>query len=143
MSRDELHHRYPQGLKNPMERKISECSNQILKNKHNDRKVGLGTCSVEDHAHGKLLQSDIVDDLVQSTLHEGGVDRDERLQTLCYTTSMSTGTYCGSTIAILTNNHASGEGHGVLLSDADVERALGKAAPHLHTQRDSHIIVVT
>ena len=49
----------------------------------------------------EILQADVVDDLVERALQEGGVDRAERLVAL--------------------GRHAGGEEDGVLLGDADVE----------------------
>src|SRR5438552_14565315 len=53
------------------------------------------------------LDCDVVHDLVESTLKEGGVHRDDRHDAL--------------------RRKAGGEGHGVLLADADVEEAIGNS----------------
>ncbi len=55
-------------------------------------------------AHRQLLDRDVVHDLVVGALQEGRVDRAERLEAL--------------------GRQAGGEGHGVLLGDADVEGAV-------------------
>ena len=57
-------------------------------------------------AHRQALDRDVVHDLVVGALQEGRVDRGERL--------------------VAFGREAGGEGHGVLLGDADVEGALGK-----------------
>ena len=62
--------------------------------------------AVDRKAHRQFLDRDIVHDLVVGALQEGRVDRRERLHTL--------------------GREAGGEGHRVLLGDADIEAALGK-----------------
>ena len=63
--------------------------------------------AVDGEAHRQPLDRDVVHDLVIGALQEGRIDRRERLDAL--------------------GGEAGGEGHGVLLGDADVEAALGKA----------------
>ena len=53
----------------------------------------------------QILQRDVVDDHVVGALHEGGVDREKRLEAL--------------------RREAAGEERGVLLGDADVEISVG------------------
>ena len=53
----------------------------------------------------QVLQRHVVDDHVVGALHEGGVDREERLQAL--------------------RGQAAGEERGVFLGDADIEVAVG------------------
>jgi hypothetical protein len=63
--------------------------------------------------HRQILQRDVVDQLVVGALEEGGIDGDHRPHALA--------------------GEAAGEGHGVLLGDADVEvalRELGGIAHH-------------
>ena len=55
---------------------------------------------------GRLLDRDVVHDLVVGALQEGRIDRRERLEAL--------------------GREAGGEGDAVLLGDADVEGALGE-----------------
>ena len=62
--------------------------------------------AVDGEAHRQVLDRDVVHDLVVGALQEGRVDRAERLEAL--------------------GGEARGEGHGVLLGDADVEDAVGK-----------------
>ncbi len=62
--------------------------------------------AVDGEAHRQALDRDVVDDLIVSALQERGVERAEGLQAL--------------------GGEAGGEGDGVLLGDADVERALGE-----------------
>ena len=57
--------------------------------------------AVDGEAHRQALDRDVVHDLVVGALQEGRIDRAERLQAL--------------------GGQAGGEGHGVLLGDADVE----------------------
>ena len=64
--------------------------------------------AVEREAHGQVLDGDVVDDLVVAALQEGRVDRRERLDAV--------------------GREARGEGHRVLLGDADVEEALAGIA---------------
>ena len=59
--------------------------------------------AVDGEAHWKRLQRDIVDDLIVAALQEGRIDCAERLEAF--------------------GGEARGEGHRVLLGDADVERA--------------------
>ena len=66
------------------------------------------TGTVQDHAHGKVLDGHVVDHLVVTALHEGGVDAAEGLEALA--------------------GHAGREGDGVLLGNTDIEGALGEAA---------------
>ena len=73
--------------------------------------VGLAVCAdeacpVEHEAHRQVLDRHVVDELVVGALHEGRVDRHERLQALA--------------------GLSGGEGHGVLLGDTDVVGALGE-----------------
>ena len=69
------------------------------------------TRAVDREHHGQILQHHVVDQLVVSTLQESGIDRDHRFDSLA--------------------RQSRGEGHGVLLGDADVEISfrvfLGKA----------------
>ncbi len=67
--------------------------------------------AVDGEAHRQLLDGDVVHDLVVAALQEGRVDRRERLEALA--------------------GEAGGEGDGVLLGDADIEAALGKALGEL------------
>ena len=62
--------------------------------------------AVEGEAHGQVLDRHVVHDLVVGALQEGRIDGAERLVAL--------------------RRHAGGEGHRVLLGDADVEGAGGK-----------------
>ena len=62
--------------------------------------------AVHGEAHRQSLDGDVVHDLVIGALQEGRVDRGERLQAL--------------------GRESGGEGHAVLLGDADVEAAVGK-----------------
>mmetsp|Transcript_14383 Transcript_14383/g.37312 ORF Transcript_14383/g.37312 Transcript_14383/m.37312 type:complete len:337 (-) Transcript_14383:730-1740(-) len=71
--------------------------------------------AVEDHAHGELLDGDIVHHLVVCTLHERRVDGAERLEAL--------------------DRHACGKCDSMLLGDANVVRALGEALPELVNTR--------
>ena len=66
--------------------------------------------AVHGEAHRQLLDGDVVDDLVVAALQEGRIDRRERLHAV--------------------GGEAGGEGHRVLLGDADVEGALGELAPN-------------
>jgi hypothetical protein len=61
--------------------------------------------AVDREAHGQVLDRHVVHDLVVGALEEGRIDRAERAHAL--------------------RGEAGGEGHRVLLGDADVERALG------------------
>ena len=61
--------------------------------------------AVDGEAHRQLLDGDVVHHLVVGALQEGGIDGAERLHAV--------------------GGHAGGEGHRVLLGDADVEAALG------------------
>ena len=67
--------------------------------------------AVGDERHGQVLQADVVDDLVERSLEEGRVDRDERRQAI--------------------GSHAGRHAHGVLLGNADVEDAVGVLRLHL------------
>ena len=62
--------------------------------------------AVEGEAHGQVLDRHVVHDLVVGALQEGGIDRAERLVAL--------------------RRHAGGEGHRMLLGDADIEGAGGE-----------------
>ena len=71
------------------------------------RAVGADeTGAIDGEAHRQALDGDVVHDLVVGALQERGIDGGERLQAF--------------------GGEAGGEGDGVLLGDADVERALGK-----------------
>ncbi len=79
---------------------------------------------VEREHHRQVLDRDVVDQLVVAALQEGRVDRDHRLHALAGQTA--------------------GEGHRMLLGDADVEVALGEALLELdharalaHRRRDA------
>ncbi len=81
--------------------------------------------AVEREHHRQVLDRDVVDQLVVGALQEGRVDRDHRLQALA--------------------GQAGREGHGVLLGDAHVVVAVGKALLELdqaralaHRGRDAH-----
>ena len=63
--------------------------------------------AVDGEAHRQLLDRHVVHDLVVAALQEGRIDRAERL--------------------VAFGRQAGGEGHRVLLGDADVESAVGKA----------------
>jgi hypothetical protein len=63
--------------------------------------------AVHREAHRQILDRDVVHDLVVGALQEGRIDRAERLHAL--------------------GREAGGEGHRMLLGDADVEGALGEA----------------
>ena len=60
--------------------------------------------AVDREAHRQFLDRDVVHDLVVGALQEGRIDRGERLHAL--------------------GGEAGGEGHRVLLGDADIEAAL-------------------
>ena len=62
--------------------------------------------AVDGEAHRQALDGDVVHHLVVGALQEGRIDGGERLEAL--------------------RGQAGGEGHGMLLGDADVEGALGK-----------------
>ena len=62
--------------------------------------------AVEREAHRQLLDRDVMHDLVIGALQEGRVDRAERL--------------------VAFGGEAGGEGHRMLLGDADIEGAAGK-----------------
>ena len=62
--------------------------------------------AVDGEAHRQVLDRHVVDDLVVGALQEGRIDRDERLEAF--------------------GGQAGGEGHRVLLGDADVEGARRK-----------------
>ena len=64
--------------------------------------------AVDREADREMLDRDVVDNLVVSTLQEGAVDRAERAQAF--------------------GRHTGGERHGVLLGDPDVEQTVGEAA---------------
>ena len=81
--------------------------------------------AVDREPDRQLLDRDVVHDLVVRALQERAVDRAERAQPL--------------------GRHAGGEGHRVLLGDADVEAAIGEAAGEpvepgagRHRRRDRH-----
>ena len=65
------------------------------------------TCTVHGETHGKPLDGDIVDNLVEGTLQERRLDCGER--------------------PVAFGGETGGEGHRVLLGDADVEAALWEA----------------
>ena len=67
--------------------------------------------AVDGEAHRQLLDGDVVHHLVVAALQEGRVDRRERLEAL--------------------GGEAGGEGDAVLLGDADIEAAFGKALGEL------------
>ena len=68
--------------------------------------VGANQASaVNGEAHGQILDSDIMHDLVISTLQEGGIDRAEWTHSL--------------------RGKASGKGHCMLFGDTHIERAFG------------------
>jgi hypothetical protein len=67
--------------------------------------------AVDREAHRQVLDRDVVHDLVVGALEEGRVDRAERPHAL--------------------RGEAGGEGHRVLLGDADVEAALGMRLANL------------
>ena len=62
--------------------------------------------AVHAEAHRQLLDRHVVHDLIVGALQEGRIDRDKRLVSL--------------------RRQPGGEGHAVLLGDADVESAVGK-----------------
>ena len=64
--------------------------------------------AVDREAHRQVLDRDVVDDLVVGALQEGRIDRAERPHAL--------------------RGEAGGEGHRMLLGDADVEGAVGECA---------------
>ena len=66
------------------------------------------TGTVQNHTHGEVLDGHVVDHLIVTALHEGGVDAAEGLEALA--------------------GHTGREGDGVLLGNANVEGALGEAA---------------
>ena len=66
---------------------------------------------VEAEADRQILDRDVVDDLVVGALKEGRIDRAER--------------------PIALGGEAGGEGHRMLLGDADVEAAVGEAVLEL------------
>ena len=69
------------------------------------RPVGADeSAAVDGENDRQILQRDVVDQLVVSALQEGGVDRDDRPQTLARETG--------------------GESHGMLLGDADIVIAI-------------------
>ena len=85
--------------------------------------------AVDGEAHRQVLDRDVVHDLVVGALQEGRVDGGERLEAL--------------------GGEAGGEGHGVLLGDADVEAAVGKflgeqveAGARRHRRGDGDDLVV-
>ena len=63
-------------------------------------------CAIHREAHGQILDRHVVDDLVVGALQEGRIDRGER--------------------PIALRRESRGEGHRMLLGDADVERTLGE-----------------
>ena len=69
--------------------------------------------SVENHAHRQILDGNVVNNLVVTTLHKSGVDADERFQSLA--------------------RHTCSHGDGMLLSNTNVEGSLGEA-----TSEDIH-----
>ena len=71
------------------------------------RRLRPEPCPVHGEAHGKALDGHIVHDLVVAALKERGIDHRERLQAF--------------------GGEAGGECHRVLLGDAHVKAALGKA----------------
>ena len=66
--------------------------------------VAAEAAAVHAEADREVLQRDVMNDHVVGALHEGGVDREERLQPL--------------------GGEAAGEERGVFLGDADVEVAV-------------------
>ena len=62
--------------------------------------------AIDREAHRQALDRDVVHDLIVAALQEGRIDRAERLEAL--------------------GGEAGGEGHRMLLGDADVEGAVGK-----------------
>ena len=85
--------------------------------------------AVHGEAHRQLLDRDVVHDLVVGALQEGRVDRGERLEAF--------------------GRKPGGEGHAVLLGDADVEGAVGKflleqveAGARRHRRGDGDDLVV-
>ena len=71
--------------------------------------------AVQRKHHGQVLQRHVVDQLVVAALQEGGINRHHRLQPLA--------------------RHARSKGEGVLLSNANVVIAAGKALMELHHPR--------
>mmetsp|Transcript_9180 Transcript_9180/g.21586 ORF Transcript_9180/g.21586 Transcript_9180/m.21586 type:complete len:318 (+) Transcript_9180:892-1845(+) len=81
--------------------------------------VAHQTGAVQDKPHGQVLDGHVVDHLVVSALHEGGVDAAEGFEALA--------------------RHAGREGDGVLLGDANVEGPLGEAAAEdVHAGSSGH-----
>ena len=87
--------------------------------------------AVDRKAHRQLLDRDVVHDLVVGALQEGRVDRRERLHAL--------------------GGEAGGEGHRMLLGDADIEAALGElvaeqvepgARRHRRGDRDDALVLL-
>ena len=75
--------------------------------------------AVDGEAHRQALDRHVVHHLVVAALQEGRIDRRERLHAV--------------------GGQAGGEGHRVLLGDADVEGALGKAlAEHVEAGARRH-----
>ena len=71
--------------------------------------------TIDGKGHVQVLQCDVVQQLIIGTLQKGRVDRDHRLQSVA--------------------RHARGEGHRVLLGDADVEIPLGETGRKCHQAR--------
>ena len=67
--------------------------------------------AVDREAHRQVLDRDVVDDLIVGALQEGRIDRAERPHAL--------------------RGEAGGEGHRMLLGDADVEGAIGEGLGEL------------
>jgi hypothetical protein len=63
-------------------------------------------CPVDGEANRQMLDGDVMHHLVVGSLQEGRVDGGKRLEAL--------------------GGQTSGEGHGVLLGDADIEASFGK-----------------
>ena len=87
--------------------------------------------AVDREAHRQFLDRDVVHDLVIGALQEGRVDRRERLHAL--------------------GGEAGGEGHRVLLGDADIEAALREflaeqvepgARRHRRRDRDDALVLL-
>mmetsp|Transcript_10476 Transcript_10476/g.21567 ORF Transcript_10476/g.21567 Transcript_10476/m.21567 type:complete len:217 (-) Transcript_10476:1053-1703(-) len=74
---------------------------------------------IQNHPHRQVLNGHIVHHLIVSPLHKGGVNATKGLQTLA--------------------RHTRRKGHGVLLCDTHVERALGEPPPEdIHTRPSRH-----
>ena len=90
------------------------------------RAVGTDNAgAVQREHHRQILQCHVVDQLVVGALQEGGINRHHRLEPLA--------------------GQAGGEGNRMLLGDADIVIALGKALMEInharalaHGRRDAH-----